>query len=124
MMHKSLMSTNCMCIKNKQVFKIKHNGVFRVHLVACGYSEILGDDFSKIYSPVVINITFCILLLMVLNFGYLAKIVDVETAFFYGDLKEKVYMECPHGMSDMGKDDCIILNKCIYGLVQRARQYY
>ena len=27
-------------------------------------------------------------------------------------------------MSNVQKDDCIILNKCIYGLVQSARQYY
>ena len=27
-------------------------------------------------------------------------------------------------MSDIGKDDCIILNKCIQGLVQAVRQYY
>ena len=27
-------------------------------------------------------------------------------------------------MFDMTKDDCIILNKCIYGLVQEAHQYY
>ena len=27
-------------------------------------------------------------------------------------------------MSDIKKDDCIILNKCIYGLVQAAWQYY
>ena len=28
-------------------------------------------------------------------------------------------MGCP-GMKGMGKDDCIILKKCIYGLVQAA----
>ena len=33
-------------------------------------------------------------------------------------------MECPQGMADVKKDDCVILNKCIYGLVQAARQYY
>ena len=27
-------------------------------------------------------------------------------------------------MSDVRKDDCIILNKCIYGLIQAAHQYY
>ena len=27
-------------------------------------------------------------------------------------------------MLDLGRDYCIILNKCIYGLVQAARQYY
>ena len=53
-----------------------------------------------------------------------AKIVDIETAFLYGDLEEEIYMECPQGMSEVKKDDCIILNKCIYGLVQAACQYY
>ena len=33
-------------------------------------------------------------------------------------------MECPQGMADVKKDDCVILNKCIYGLVQAACQYY
>ena len=42
----------------------------------------------------------------------------------YGDIEEKIYMECPQGMSDVKKDDCIILNKCIYSLVQAAHQYY
>ena len=27
-------------------------------------------------------------------------------------------------MSDIGKDDCIILNKCIYDFVHAKRQYY
>ena len=61
---------------------------------------------------------------MVIHFGYSAQIVDVETAFLYMDLEEEIYMECPQGMSDVGKVDCIILNKCIYGLVQAAWQYY
>ena len=33
-------------------------------------------------------------------------------------------MECPPGMNNRGKDDCIILQKCIYNFVQAARQYY
>ena len=33
-------------------------------------------------------------------------------------------MACPQGMNNIGKDDCIILNKCIYGLVPAMRQYY
>ena len=65
-----------------------------------------------------------ILLLMVIHFGHSAKIVGVETAFLYGKLEEQIYVECPQGISDVGKNDFIILNKCIYGLVQAARQYY
>ena len=60
---------------------------------------------------------------MVLHFSYFAEIVDMETAILYGDLEEEIYMECPQGMSEVGKDDCIILNKCICGLVQAVRQY-
>ena len=61
---------------------------------------------------------------MVPHFGYSAKIVNAETAFLYRDLEEEIYMECPQGMSDVKKDDCIISNKCIYDLVQAAHQYY
>ena len=61
---------------------------------------------------------------MVLHFGFLAKIVDVDTAFLYGDLKEEIYMESPQGMNNVKKDGCIILNKCIYDLDQADHQYY
>ena len=47
----------------------------------------------------------------------------MESTFLYGKLEE-FYMECPQGISDVGRYDCIILNKCIYGFVQAARQYY
>ena len=76
------------------------------------------------FLPVVNNVTFQIMLLLVLHFGYSANIVNVKTAFLYGDLEEEIYMECPQGMKDVKKDDCIILKKCIYGLVQAAQQYY
>ena len=101
-----------MCIKNKWFFKIKHNDVYKVHHVMYEYSQVPNVDFSEKYPPVFNHITFCILLLMVLQFGYLAKIVDIETAFLYG---------FPQGMSNVVKDDYIILNNCIYGIVQAAR---
>ena len=82
--------------------------MYQVHIIACEYSQVLGVNFSENYSPIVNNVTFCILLLMVLHFGYLAKIVDVKTAFLYGDLEEEIYMECPQGMAGTKKDDCII----------------
>ena len=33
-------------------------------------------------------------------------------------------MECPPGMKDGTRDMILFLNKCIYGLVQAARQYH
>ena len=122
--HKSLMPPNCSCIKNNWVFKINHNQVYWVHLVTCGYSHITGLDFSKNYYPVVNDIIFWILLLMVINFRYSAKIVDVKTAFLYSIIKEEIYVECLKGIENVGKDDCVILIKCIYCLVQAERKCY
>ena len=75
------------------------------------YSQVPDVNFSENYSLVVNKIIVCILLLMVILFRYSAEIVDVETAFLCGELDEEIYMETPEGMSDIGEDDCIILNK-------------
>ena len=103
--------------QNQWVFKIKCNSMYWVHLVACGYSKVPSVNFSKNYFPEVNNINLCILLLMVIHFGYLAKKVNVEKAFLYEYLKDEIHAECPKGMSDVVKENCIILNECIYGLV-------
>ena len=42
----------------------------------------------------------------------------------YGDLDEEIYMECPEGMVGVTNEDVLLLNKCIYGLVQASRQYH
>src|SRR6056300_1140278 len=85
------------CVKCKWVFKIKRNGVYRARLVACGYSQIPGVDFTENYSPVVNDVTFCLLILTMILMGLDAKIVDIETDFLYGDLDEEIFMECPPG---------------------------
>ena len=68
-------------VKSRWVFKVKRNGVFRARLVACGYSQIPGVDYSANYSPVINDITFRMLLLTMMYFGLSGKIVYVETAF-------------------------------------------
>jgi len=52
-----------------------------------------------------------------------AIIIDVETTFFHGDLQEEIYMDLPAGMTGF-KDECLLLVKPIYGLVQGARQWW
>ena len=91
--------------------------------MACGYSHIPGVNFSENYSPVVHDVTFQILILIMIVFGIKAKIVDVEIAFLYESLEEEIFMECP-GMTDAKDDDILALNEFIYGLVQAARQYH
>ena len=40
------------------VFKVKRNGLYRARLVAKGFSQIPGVDFTDNYSPVVNDVTF------------------------------------------------------------------
>ena len=40
------------------VFKVKHNGAYSARLVAKGFSQILGVDFTDNYSPVANDVTF------------------------------------------------------------------
>ena len=42
------------------------------------------------------------MLLMVIQFGFLPKIVNVKIAFLYGDLEEVIHMEFPQGKKNIG----------------------
>ena len=111
------------CVKNKWVFTVKRNGIFRARLVACGYSQVPGIDFGESFAPVVNDITFRILFVAMIVWGLKARIIDVETAFLHGDLEEEIYMDIPKGLN-AEEDECLLLLKTIYGLVQAARQFY
>ena len=52
------MPANRRCVKNKWVLKIKRDGRFRARLVACGYSQVPGVDFTENYAPVVNDVTW------------------------------------------------------------------
>ena len=62
------------------------------------------------------------------------QIVDIETAFLYGDLdeeiyNEEIYMKMLNGIQaileeDDDSDDCLVLDKSLYGLVQAAIQFF
>jgi hypothetical protein len=49
--------TNHRCIKNKWIFEVKRNEIFRARLVACGYSQVPGIDFSKSSEPVLNDVS-------------------------------------------------------------------
>jgi len=120
---KAAIPTGRRLVKCKWVFEIKRDGKFRARLVACGYSQISGVDFHQVFSPVVNDVTFRIMLIAKMIMKLDSYQFDVETAFLLGELDEEIYMECPPGMGALA-DECLRLLKCIYGLVQAARQFY
>ena len=79
-------------IGNKWVLKTKKDGVHHARLVALGYSQIPGLDYTNSFAPMINDITFQIIMTMGLVKGWSADVVNVETAFLYGDLKEEIYM--------------------------------
>jgi hypothetical protein len=60
---------NCRCIKNKWIFKVKRNGIFLARLVACGYNQVPGIDFSESFVPVLNDVRFRIMLIAKLVWG-------------------------------------------------------
>ena len=118
-------------IGNKWVFKINRCGRFRAQLCGLGYTQIPGIDFTENHAPVVNDVTYRILLLLKIMFNWEAELLDVETAFLNGYLEEQIYMKIPKGAKEVNlyeyineEEDCLELNKCIYGTVQSARQWY
>jgi len=102
---------------------VKRNGVFRARLVACGYSQVPGVDFTESFAPVLNDVSFRLMLIAKLVSDMTSTVVDIETAFLHGDLDEEIYMDVPMGLStDPNKK--LLLRKTIYGLVQSARKFY
>jgi hypothetical protein len=118
---KTDMPKNRRCVKSKWIFDIKRSGTFKVRLVACGYTQVPGVDFTDSYAPVITDVSWRILIVAILAWELDAKIIDVETAFLLGDLEEEIYMQCKEVHDN---DEVLFLVHSIYGLVQAARQYY
>ena len=59
-----------------------------------------------------------------------SMLMDVETAFLYGELDEEIYMEVPVGLNEVYQNSineentCFLLIKGKYGLCQAARQFW
>ena len=109
------------------VFEIKRDGRHRARLVAQGYSQIPGVDYTDCFAPVVNDVTFRMLLVIMMVKKYECIMIDVETAFLHGDLEEEVYMKIPEGYEDEDddhEDSCLLLLKSTYGLTESARQWW
>ena len=64
---RSMMPPNRRCVKYKWILEIKRDGHFRARLVACGYSQVGGVDFTEVFSPVVNDTSFRLWLLCIIS---------------------------------------------------------
>lgn len=111
----------------KWVFKIKRDEAGKIvkhkaRIVAKGYTQSFGIDFTEVYAPVTRQATLRVLLAVASKQGLLLKQYDFKTAYLNGTINEELYMSQPPGYSIEGKEDMVCrLRKSIYGLRQSAR---
>ena len=115
-------------IGNKWVFKIKRDSTYRARLVALRYSQIPRLDYTDNFAPVAHDLSFRIALAIMMVEKQDSLVMDVETAFLYGEIDEEVFMKSPVGMKEIdpgsSSEDCYQLLKGLYGLCQAARQFW
>ena len=104
---------------------------YKARPVAQGFSQRLGFDYDETYSPVVDTITFRYLVSIAVHEKLDMRLMDVVTAYLYGNLENNIYMRIPEGfnMPEACKSNprdvySIRIQKSLYGLKQSGRMWY
>lgn len=104
------------------ILREKQDGRLKARLVARGYQQTKGIDYTEIFSPVARHASIRLVLSIVASKKMKLKTFDVKTAFLYGELEEEIYMTQPEGFHD-GTDRICKLSKSIYGLKQAPKNW-
>jgi hypothetical protein len=117
-------------VRCKWVYKTKYDSKgkverFKVRLVAKGFTQREGIDYTEIFSSVSKNDLFRIVMALVAHYDLELHQINVKTVFLNGDLQENIYIVQPGGFVMEGKEHMgCKLKKSIYGLKQAFRQWY
>ena len=83
---------------------------------------------QTIFAQVAHDVSFRIALARMMVEKLDSLVMDVETAFLYGEIDEEIFMESPVGMEEidpgLSSEDCYQLLKGIYGLCQASRLFW
>ena len=112
-------------ISSKFIFSFKRdvNGKvtwYKARLVAQGFSQREGVDYTNTFAPVVRLTSIHITLAIATNLNLEMDHLDVETAFLNGKIDEEIYMWAPKGFKKLNLDLGSLwrLHSSLYGLKQ------
>jgi hypothetical protein len=117
-------------IKSKYAFRLtqKPDGSwkYKVRIVACGYSQVYGRDYTETYAPTAAFKSFCTVMQIAAMNDWYIKGIDVENAYLESTLNEDIYMYLPKDVYRFpdGQPVKVKLNKALYGLKQAGELWY
>ena len=95
---------------------------YKARLVARGFSQVYGLDYTETFAPTLRIDSLRILLVIMALEDMEAEQVDITNAFTESELDEVIYMYAPPGL-DVKKGRVLRLLRSLYGLKQSARQW-
>lgn len=114
----------------KWIFTLKYNpdgtlNRYKARLVARGFHQQYGRDFTDTFSPVIKATTVRSVLHLAVNNDWRLRQIDVNNAFLQGRLSDEVYVTQPPGFVDQDRPSYVCrLRKALYGLRQAPRAWY
>ncbi|PPJ50823.1 hypothetical protein CBER1_07278 [Cercospora berteroae] len=99
---------------------------YKVRLVARGFQQREGFDFTETYSGVVKTAAYRTIFALMAALGWKCHQMDFVTAFLNGGLEEVIHMRLPPGLpcTMNGEEVFVRLLKGLYGLKQSLRVWY
>ncbi|EPS62921.1 hypothetical protein M569_11867 [Genlisea aurea] len=111
------------------IFKTKLNpdgsvNRYKARLVAQGFSQIPGVDFTDVFAPVAKITTVRLFIALAAQRSWPLHQLDINNAFLHGFLDTEVYMCLPPGYSDARPPKVCRLLRSLYGLKQAPRRWH
>jgi hypothetical protein len=97
--------------------------IYKSRLVSKGFQQVHVIYYDETFTPIVKMDSIRLELAITSTKEWEVHHMDMNNAFFQGDLSEEIYMEKPHGFM---QDSYLVyqLKKSLYGLKEALRAWY